>query len=188
MTERERLIELIGDYFEQYGFNNALCLTKLKNNRSNEKVNGLADYLIENGIIALPRIPQEPHAEGFALEKIGSWQGNPKYTTQKQYYDSELDVRPIRYNEGEDILTLPVKIGDTVYITLPIEDWENWYIAQNQKPYQGKIIHIGINGIDNSIEVELERGRILSFPFSEIGKTVFLTREEAERNIDKNNV
>lgn len=27
MTEREKLIEVIGDYFEQYGFNNALYPT-----------------------------------------------------------------------------------------------------------------------------------------------------------------
>lgn len=175
MTERERLIELIRK-----------C--DIMSIPTDGFIEGFADYLIENGVIVLSKIPQEPHAEGLCIGKIGSWQGNPKYLDKNLCYDSEFDVRPIRYNEGEDILTLPVKIGDIVYTTLPIKDWENWYISQNQKPYQGKVIHIGINGIDNSIDVELERGRILFFPFSEIGKTVFLTREEAERNIGENNI
>ena len=166
MTERERLIELIRKF-------------DIMSIPTDGFIEGFADYLIGNGIVVLPKVPQESHAEGCCIGKIGEWQGNPKYINQKQCYNSELDIRPIRYNDGESILTLPVKIGDIVYTNISMENWENWYITQKQKPYQGKVIYIGINGIDNFMNVELEAGKILFFPFSEIGKSVFLTKESA---------
>ena len=102
MTERERLIELIRKF-------------DIMSIPTDGFIEDFADYLIGNGIVVLPKVPQESHAEGCCIGKIGEWQGNPKYINQKQCYNSELDIRPIRYNDGESILTLPVKIGDTVY-------------------------------------------------------------------------
>ncbi len=72
--------------------------------------------------------------------------------------------------------SLPCDIGDTVYTNCRMQ---GWYFREKDKPYEAKIVFIGLNGVDNFMNVDLGNGHMLQFPFSQIGKTVFLTREEA---------
>ena len=89
--------------------------------------------------------------------------------------------------EQELLLRLPCKVGDTVYINLP--SWAgkfagtqphqitNILISQNKKgkwtkKYRAMLLYNG-KTID----------RQENFEFDEIGKTVFLTREEAEAKL-----
>lgn len=70
---------------------------------------------------------------------------------------------------------LPCDIGDTVYTNCRMQ---GWYFREKDKPYEAKIVFIGLNGADNFMNVDFGNGHMLQFPFSEIGNTVFLTKEE----------
>ena len=71
---------------------------------------------------------------------------------------------------------LPCDIGDTVYTNCCMQ---GWYFRDKDKPYKAKIVFIGLNGVDNFMNVDFGNGHMLQFPFSQIGKTVFLTKETA---------
>lgn len=81
-------------------------------------------------------------------------------------------------------LKLPCKVGDTVYTNISIQ---GWYFRKENRPYKAKVVFIGINGVENFINVDFGNGRMLRFNFSDIGKTVFLTQEEAEAALRKTN-
>jgi hypothetical protein len=88
------------------------------------------------------------------------------------------------YREEEKsgaIVRLPVKLGDTVYTSCCMS---GWYFRAKDAPYSAKVVFIGLNNSEEYggglFNVELGRGYMLQFSFSDIGKTVFLTREEAE--------
>lgn len=78
------------------------------------------------------------------------------------------------------LIELPCKVGDTVYTN---ESMQGWYMRRKDRPYEAKIVFIGINGKDNFMNVVLKNDNMLQFPFSEIRKTVFLTRDEANKDI-----
>jgi hypothetical protein len=77
--------------------------------------------------------------------------------------------------------SLPCDIGDTVYTNCRMQ---GWYFREKDKPYEAKIVFIGLNGVDNFMNVDFGNGHMLQFPFSEIGKTVFLTKEAALKERD----
>lgn len=77
--------------------------------------------------------------------------------------------------------SLPCDIGDTVYTNCRMQ---GWYFREKDKPYKAKIVFVGLNGVDNFMNVDFGNGHMLQFPFSEIGKTVFLTEEEALKTRD----
>lgn len=93
--------------------------------------------------------------------------------TLKQYEDAE---------QSGELVRLPVKIGDTVYTSVHMS---GWYMRAKDRPYEAKVVYIGVNGTDNYMNVEIARGKMLQFSFSEIGKRVFLTREAAEQALSK---
>lgn len=77
---------------------------------------------------------------------------------------------------------LPCKVGDTVWTNLGMS---GWYFRDKDKPYIAKVVFVGLNnskemggGLFNVVYVKGEH--MLQFRFADIGKTVFLTREEAE--------
>jgi len=85
-------------------------------------------------------------------------------------------------NEGR-MQILPFKPGETVYTNLAMS---GWYLKQKDRPYPAKVVFVGLNGEDSMgggiFNVVYEKSaHMMQFQFSEIGKTVFLTREEAER-------
>ena len=75
------------------------------------------------------------------------------------------------------LVKLPCAIGGTVYTNVSMN---GWYLRRKNRPYEAKVVFIGINSHDNFFNVELGEGRMFQFKFSDIGKAVFLTKEEAE--------
>ena len=92
-----------------------------------------------------------------------------------------------KYRDLEEqglLLRLPCKVGDTVYTNVRAV---GWHMREKNKPYKAEIAFIGINGKDNFVNVVLGNGNMLQFKFSDFGKTIFLTREEAEAALEKMN-
>ena len=84
------------------------------------------------------------------------------------------------YEDAEEegrLIELPCALGDTVYTN---HSMQGWYMHRKNRPYEAKVVFIGINGVDNSMNVELGEGKMLQFRFSDIGKKAFLTKSEAE--------
>lgn len=80
------------------------------------------------------------------------------------------------------LLKLPCKVGDTVYTNTSVQGWD---FRKANRPYEAKIVFVGINEADNYMNVDLKNGHMLQFKLSEIGKTVFLTQAEAEEALEK---
>lgn len=79
---------------------------------------------------------------------------------------------------------LPCAVGDTVYTNKSLDFW---HLRKEDRPYEAKVDFIGITRErnDNFINVVLTAGQMSQFKFSDIGKTVFFTEEEAEAALDK---
>ena len=84
--------------------------------------------------------------------------------------------------EQDRLIKLPCTSGDTLYTNFAVQ---GWYFREKNKPYEIKVVFIGINGVDNFINVAYENGNMWQFKFSDIGRRIFLTREEAEKYKDK---
>ena len=98
-----------------------------------------------------------------------------------KYINSEncLAERIADYLLDNGVIVPPVKVGDIVYTNCSMQ---GWYMKLKDRPYEARVVFIGINGKDNFMNVAFfKNDNMLSFKFSEIGKTVFLTREEAEK-------
>ncbi len=76
--------------------------------------------------------------------------------------------------EQGKLLKLHCAVGDTVYTNACMQ---GWYFRKENRPYQGKVIFIGINGVDNYVNIDFGNGHMLQFKFSDFGKIVFLTKE-----------
>ncbi|MDO4301566.1 MAG: hypothetical protein Q4D26_09285 [Clostridia bacterium] len=93
--------------------------------------------------------------------------------------------------EQGKLLKLPCKVGDTVYLINPLyKNKETGLLKYNI--IDGKIyaIHIGVDRFNNPVEYFHTRGTFcLRYSFrakiSDIGKTVFLTKEAAEAALRK---
>ena len=79
--------------------------------------------------------------------------------------------------EQGKLLKLPCAVGDIVYTNVSMK---GWYFRKENRPYEAIVVFIGINGVDNFINVDFGNGLMCQFKFSDIGKTVFLTQAEAE--------
>ena len=75
------------------------------------------------------------------------------------------------------LIEMPCYVGDTMYTNYSMQ---GWYMHRKNRPYEAKVVFVGINGVDNFMNVELGEGKMLQFRFSDIGKKVFLTKSEAE--------
>ena len=88
---------------------------------------------------------------------------------------------------AEGVIVSPVKVGQEVYTNFAMQ---GWYFRSNDKPYSAKIVFIGFNNSEEmgggffNIAYE-NRGYMLQFNFSDLGKKVFLTREEAEKALER---
>ena len=102
------------------------------------------------------------------------------YGTDNLKLKDKLSAKTIidiaNYLLGNKCKSLPCDIGDTVYTNCRMQ---GWYFKEKDKPYKAKIVFIGLNGVDNFMNVDFGNGHMLQFPFSQIGKMVFLTKEEA---------
>lgn len=89
--------------------------------------------------------------------------------------ECQKTVRKLK--EHGKLLMLPCAVGDMLYTNLSMK---GWYFRKENRPYGGKVVFIGINGADGYINVDFGNGHMLQFHFSEIGKTVFLAKSQAE--------
>lgn len=73
---------------------------------------------------------------------------------------------------------LPCAVGDTVYTNNSLS---GFYLRAKNRPYPAEVVFIGLNEEYGFFNVDIMNlGCMLQFNFSDIGKTVFLTREAAE--------
>jgi hypothetical protein len=84
-----------------------------------------------------------------------------------------------RAEEQGRLIMLPCKVGDTVYCTI----YDEYGIAPIDK---GTVYAVSINGQTNWFSVQYKSGLRYDYTWDDLGKTVFLTREEAEKELEKN--
>lgn len=82
------------------------------------------------------------------------------------------------FKDKSRIVELPCKVGDTLYTNMSVS---GWYLRDKDRPYPVKVVFVGINGVDNLYNTEYSEGKMWQFRGSDIGKTVFLTKEAAEQ-------
>ena len=85
------------------------------------------------------------------------------------------------------VIVPPCKVGDTVYTNIAMQ---GWYFRNKDKPYSGKVVFIGLNDSKKmgygfiNVLYNGRNGCVYQFNFSDIGKTVFLSKEEAEKALE----
>lgn len=77
---------------------------------------------------------------------------------------------------------LPFKVGGTVYTNIAIQGDR---YKKSDRPYPAKVAFVGIGDGSIYFNVEYENGRLFPVELGEIGKTVFLTREAAEKALEE---
>lgn len=98
--------------------------------------------------------------------------------------DKKAFAKLAEYEEAEEkglLHRTKVAIGQTVYTDFAMR---GWYLRDAAKPYQAKVVFIGLNNSEEMgggfFNVAYEKqGCMMQFRFSDIGKSVFLTKEEA---------
>jgi len=96
------------------------------------------------------------------------------------HYIKSLEGQLKGYKDLEEqgkLLKMLCAVGDTVYTNCSMR---GWYFRKSDRPYKAKVIFIGVNGGDGFINIALGKGLQLQFNFSDFGKTVFFTYEEAK--------
>jgi len=98
---------------------------------------------------------------------------------------AELREKLKEYEDLEEqglLLKLPCKVGDILWTN---HRMQGWYFRSKDAPYRVQVAFIGLNDSEEMggglFNVCYENhGYMMQFNFSDIGKTVFLIREEAE--------
>lgn len=91
------------------------------------------------------------------------------------------EVCPYFADESQYI-KLPCNVGDVMYTNFAVV---GDYLRAKDNLYACKVVFVGINANaefgGGFINVEYINGRMWQFNFADIGKTVFLTKESAEK-------
>lgn len=99
-----------------------------------------------------------------------------------------IKVAPVASEQitHENVVILPARLGQEVWTNSAVS---GWHFIEKEGPYSAKVIFVGLNGFDDMgkgyIKIMYKNGCMRQFNFSEIGKTVFLTREKAEMELKK---
>lgn len=121
-----------------------------------------------------------------ALKTLYSCNGgkpNPHYTNCDEGYCAMEKLAA--YEDAEEhglLLKLPCKVGDILWTN---HRMQGWYFRSKDAPYRVQVAFIGVNDSEEMggglFNVCYENhGHMMQFNFSDIGKTVFLTKAEAE--------
>lgn len=119
----------------------------------------------------------------YGEDGIGTIHGLIAMFYQNIWSMAELRENLKRYEDLEEkgrLVVLPCKVGDTVY--------EVQELRKRIQPYTVTHIHITHNGISFGWVLKDEMGiysNVYGFSDSDIGKTVFMTRKEAEAALKK---
>ena len=105
----------------------------------------------------------------FCLDRLGT----------TKYYDNGIAANNVeelcqKFKDRNRSVELPCKVGDTVYVKMQF----GGYAEAEVRDYS-YFISCGFCVVVTSIKFDKQ-----NIPFSEFGKTVFLTREEAERALN----
>ena len=103
----------------------------------------------------------------------------PEEVTALQASNQELkkEALPILQAKVQDrLVILPCGLGETVYANFAIR---GDYLREKDKPYPCEVVFIGLSK-EPFLHIQFKNGRIFPVKFSEVGKTVFTTREAAE--------
>lgn len=76
---------------------------------------------------------------------------------------------------------LPCKVGDELWTNIAIRG-DRYRLSD--RPYRVKVVFIGLGPENTFFHVEYSNGRIFPVDKGQFGKTVFLTREEAEKVLE----
>ncbi len=100
-----------------------------------------------------------------------------------KYYDSSNQAERCKlFKDKSELIDLPCKVGDYVY---SIFSRRYWHLSNKDSPPKAKVVFVGLTNSDymggGYFEVLYEDNETWTFYFSDIGKLVFHTREEAER-------
>ena len=109
-------------------------------------------------------------------------------TSRDKCHEKAVYEKLRNYEDLEEqglLLKLPCNVGDIVW---SIVSMSGWYLRKKDMPYQAKVVFIGLNNSEEMggglFNVSYEKNLyMMSFNFSDIGKTVFLTKEEAEEKL-----
>ena len=125
-------------------------------------------------------------------ERDPGWLGNEYWTSAREPDDADIDAvyeKLKSYEDAEEaglLIKLPCKVGDTVYFIDRFIDWKSPSYERRSIARDGYVKAIKFSSRPTKITVEYEdlrsRGRCKGADYhaSSIGKTLFLTREEAE--------
>lgn len=103
-------------------------------------------------------------------------------------YIGEVIDKLAEYEDAEEkgrLHRTQVAIGETVYTNFAMS---GWYLRDKDRPYKAKVVFIGLNESEEMgggfFNIAYEKlGCMMQFRFSDIGKSVFLTKEEAEKKL-----
>jgi hypothetical protein len=119
----------------------------------------------ENNDILCEPCEMDPHHSRLAIQKLA------------EYEDAE---------EQGVLHKTKVAIGQTVYTNLAMQ---GWYLRAKDCPYEAEVVFIGLNNSEKdgggffNVSYRGKVGCMMQFNFSDIGKTVFLTNVEAEKDL-----
>ncbi len=136
-------------------------------------------FVDEDGMVLFDNPAGFPEDVGFTIRELAEsedWETLDNITQRLANCEQRLKYYK-DLEEQERLLKLPCAVGDTVYTN---HSMQGWYFRKENRPYAAKVVFIGINGVDNYMNVDFGNGRMMQFKFSEILKNVFLTHEEAE--------
>lgn len=120
--------------------------------------------------------------EDAAWERLAAYEDTgltPEEVTSLQVSNQELkkEALPILQAKVQDRLAeLPCRLGGTVYANFALR---GDYLREKDKPYPCEVVFIGLSK-EPFLHIQFQNGRIFPVKFSEVGKTVFATREAAE--------
>ena len=120
--------------------------------------------------------------EDAAWERLAAYEDTgltPEEVTSLQVSNQELkkEALPILQAKVQDRLAeLTCRLGGTVYANFALR---GDYLREKDKPYPCEVVFIGLSK-EPFLHIQFQNGRIFPVKFSEVGKTVFATREAAE--------
>ena len=85
-------------------------------------------------------------------------------------------LKHLQMEKDGRLVILPCGLGRTVYANFALR---GDYLREKDKPYPCEVVFIGISK-EPFLHIQFKNGRIFPVKFSEVGKTVFTTREAAE--------
>ena len=104
-----------------------------------------------------------------------------EYNTYFDKLVEKLKVYETAEEEGR-LVVLPCKVGQCVYTN---HSKIRGHFKKDKRTHLGRIVFIGLNGEYSFFNVILDELKMIKFEFNEIGKTVFLIREEAEKALEE---